>query len=65
MKKKYNSYGLNVTKRIKRLEQNGYKTIHICFNLFLIRKYSKLCSSSFWKRNCPIYHLVKIKEDNQ
>ena len=50
------------TARIKRLEQNGYKTIHICSNIFLIRKYSKLCSSSFWKRNCPIYCLVRAEE---
>lgn len=45
--------------RIERLKQNGYKTIHVYKNLFLIRKYSKLCSSSFWKRNCPIYCLIQ------
>lgn len=48
-------------KRIKRLSENGYTVIHIYRNLFLVRKYSKLCSSSFWKRNCPIYCLIRVE----
>ena len=48
--------------RIKRLEQNGYKTIHVYSNLFLIRKYSKYCTSSIWKRYFPLYCLIKAED---
>lgn len=49
--------------RRKRLEENGYTTVHIYKNLFLIRKYSRFCMSSFWKRVCPIYCMVKVRKE--
>lgn len=45
--------------RLDRLSDNGYTVLH--FNHYaLVRKYSRFCSSSWLKRHCPFYSLVKI-----
>ena len=50
--------------RLNRLSENGFTVIH--FKKFaLVRKYSKFCNSSFWKRHCPIYVLVRKGKENE
>lgn len=49
--------------RMQRLAQNGYTVIPLLRGLYLVRKYSRFCVSSFWKRHCPIYCLVMEKEE--
>ena len=49
--------------RLDRLSNNGF-TVFRFKSYAMVRLYSRLCSSSFWKRHCPIYHIVKIKEES-
>lgn len=49
--------------RLRILAENGYTVIHF-YRFALVRKYSKFCTSNFWKKHCPIYCIVK-KERNK
>lgn len=40
---------MNINERIKRLNDNGYKCIHIFRNLYLVRKHGKSKKISFYK----------------
>lgn len=51
--------------RIERLQVNGYKIIRLGKFFALVRKYSIYCSSSWWKRNLPIYCLVRIEKEEE
>ena len=51
--------------RIERLQVNGYKIIRLGKFFALVRKYSIYCSSSWWKRNLPIYCLVRIEKGEE
>lgn len=53
-----------ISKRsIERYQVNGYKVIRLGKFFALVRKYSIYCNSSWWKRNLPIYCLVKIEKE--
>lgn len=45
--------------RLDYLSENGY-TVLFFRHYALVRKYSRFCSSNWFKRHCPFYHLVKI-----
>ena len=48
---------------IERCQANGYKIIRLGKFFALAREYSIYCSTSWWKRNLPIYCLVRIKKE--
>ena len=43
----------------------GYKVIRLGKFFVLVRKYSIYCNSSWWKRNLPIYCLVRIEREEE
>ena len=51
--------------RTERLQANGYKVIRLGKFFALVRKYSIYCISSWWKRNLPIYCLVRIEKEEE
>lgn len=48
---------------IERHQVNGYKVIRLGKFFALVREYSIYCSTSWWKRNLPIYCLVRIEQE--
>lgn len=51
--------------RMERLQANGYNVIRLGKFFALVRKYSIYCNSSWWKRNLPIYCLVRIEKEEE
>ena len=51
--------------RIKRLSENGYTVFRIGQKCTFVRLYSRFCSSSFLKRHCIVYKLVKVGEGDE
>ena len=50
---------------MERYQANGFKVIRFGKFFALVRKYSIYCSSSWWKRNLPIYCLVRIEKEEE
>lgn len=50
---------------IKDHQTHGYKVIRLGKFFALVRKYSIYCNSSWWKRNLPIYCLVRIEREEE
>ena len=50
--------------RLNTLNNNGYTVIRFS-KYALVRKYSKYCNSNLAKRFCPLFVLVKIKENKE
>ena len=51
-------------KSIQNWQKNGFKVKRLGKHFILVRAYSIYCTSSWWKRHCPIYHLVKVGKEN-
>ena len=48
--------------RLNRCKNNGYTAVKLTKHLYLVRQYSKNCSSSFYKRYLSPYRLIWVTD---